>query len=146
MNVFKQMMILTLLITLLLTPVQAFALKPADPLQQTLFLLFAEKYHPSTLSDWKSTVIYHNNLRAAIQKVVTIRPKLRSSLSAIHTEDLRAKLEQSPLIRSQFYQAMKSGNASNVRQLLAINLKKLKQRNQLLLDKLNQLKFAGGLR
>jgi hypothetical protein len=41
---------------------------------------------------------------------------------------------------------MKSGNASNVRQLLAINLKKLKQRNQLLLDKLNQLKLAGGLR
>ncbi len=101
-------------------------------MQQTLFLLLAEKYSPQSLTDWRSTIATHNHLRAQIQQLARANPRLAKSLRPQHTEDLKVKLETDMNIRKQFQQAVISKNQVAIQYSLASVLKQLEDRNKLL--------------
>jgi hypothetical protein len=109
-------------------------------IKPTLLVLLAEKYSPETLSDWKSTIVRHQQLRAEIVTLVKNKPRLQKTLQPIHREDLRLKFEADQTVRSTLQTALRDNDAAKIKSSLAELLKRLKQRNQVLSQKINALK------
>jgi hypothetical protein len=111
-------------------------------LQQTLFVLLAEKYSPYLVNDWKTTIAAHNSLRTQLQNVVKAKPRLANSLRLQHTEDLKTKLEQDSGVRKKLQLAIDSKNTKSIQKSLVSFLDQLKERNKLIAARLAALKKA----
>lgn len=107
---------------------------------QTLFLLLAEKYNPSTYRDWTDTIARHNRLRSEIVSMSKIKSRFRFRLTVVHTEDFRQRLEDNPTFRRQISDAIRFRNHTRIRSLLNGSLSQLKSRNRVLEQKANEMR------
>jgi hypothetical protein len=111
-------------------------------MQQTLFLLLAEKYSSDTSANWETTIAEHNKLREEIGAFIKANPKLRRAVKPIHTEDMKTKMEADKKIRADFAAAIKAKDGEKIKASLATILTQIQDRNKLLSEKLAALKKA----
>jgi hypothetical protein len=111
-------------------------------IQQTLFLLLAEKYSSDSSADWEATIAEHNKLREEIGTLIKANPKFRKAVKPVHTEDMKTKMEADKKIRADFAAAIKAKDSEKIKSSLAAILTQIKDRNKMLAEKLAALKKA----